>query len=282
MRLVLNPSIGGSISALEWVDGDRALPILRKCNSLSKNVLDAACFPLVPYVNRIRGGCFTFRGREVRLEPNMPGDPSPLHGQGWLNSWLVESSAGDRAVLSFDHEPGEWPWKYVARQEFELDETGLSIGLACRNIGTEPMPCGLGLHPYFPCGSKTELDTRVTSAWTIDEHVLPVEKVVADGRYDLRERRICGQDLDNGFGGWNGEARLTDTGWPYAITMSSLEARFFQLYSPIDGGIFVAEPVTHANAALNAREEQWPELGMRVLEPGEEMRLDMRLDVSSR
>ena len=61
--------------------------------------------------------------------------------------------------------------------------------------------------------------------------------------------------------------------------MSSPDARFFQLYSPPAGGIFVAEPVTHANAALNAPEEQWPELGMRVLEPGEAMRLDMRLEV---
>jgi aldose 1-epimerase len=61
--------------------------------------------------------------------------------------------------------------------------------------------------------------------------------------------------------------------------MSSADARFFQLYSPPGGGTFVAEPVTHANAALNAPEGDWPELGMRVLEPGEEMVLDMRLDV---
>jgi aldose 1-epimerase len=44
----------------------------------------------------------------------------------------------------------------------------------------------------------------------------------------------------------------------------------------------VAEPVTHANAALNAPEAEWPELGMHVLEPGAEMRLDMRLDVTPR
>ena len=48
---------------------------------------------------------------------------------------------------------------------------------------------------------------------------------------------------------------------------------------PPSGGIFVAEPVTHANAALNAPEAEWPELGMRMLEPGEEMRLDMRIEV---
>jgi aldose 1-epimerase len=118
LRLSLNPSVGGSISAFEWVDGASAQPILRKCNSESENVLDAASFPLVPYVNRIRGGAFTFRGREVRLKPNMPGDPSPLHGQGWLNPWAVERSDAASAVLAYRHEPGEWPWSYDARQEF--------------------------------------------------------------------------------------------------------------------------------------------------------------------
>jgi aldose 1-epimerase len=37
--------------------------------------------------------------------------------------------------------------------------------------------------------------------------------------------------------------------------------------------------VTHANAALNAPESQWPELGMRVLDAGEEMSLAMRIKV---
>ncbi len=141
------------------------------------------------------------------------------------------------------------------------------------------MPCGLGQHPYFPCGSGTRIDTQVASAWTIDEKVLPVEKVPAEGRYNLRDRAVCGQNLDNGFGGWGGEARMSDPDWPYALRLTSPEARFFQVYSPPHGGIFVAEPVTHANAALNHPESEWPELGMRVLEPGGAMSLDMRLDV---
>jgi aldose 1-epimerase len=280
LRLVLSPSIGGSISAFEWIGEDGARGILRHCNSSLENVLDAASFPLVPYVNRIRGGCFTFRGRDVRLAPNMAGDVSPLHGQGWLGAWTVAEASDAGAVLSFRHAAGEWPWDYEARQEFALDQRGLSIGLTCRNSGAEPMPCGLGQHPYFPCGPKTELDTRVTHAWTIDDKVLPVERVVADGRFDLRERLVCGQGLDNGFDGWTGEARMSDPEWPYDLTLSSPQARFFQLYSPAAGGIFVAEPVTHANAALNAPEAEWAGLGLRVLGPGETMRLDLRLEVT--
>ncbi len=281
LRLELSPSIGGSISAFEWAMDGPARPILRNSHSSGENVLDASCFPLVPYVNRIRNGCFTFRGREVRLKPNMAGDPSPLHGQGWLSAWTIEEADERRAILLFHHAAGEWPWDYDATQEFTLDEGGYRVRLTCRNISRDPMPCGLGLHPYFPCGGATRIDTGVTDAWTIDEHVLPVEKVPAEGRYELRDRLVCSQGLDNGFGGWAGEARMTDPDWPYELRLSSPEAKFFQLYSPQDGGIFVAEPVTQANAALNAPEHQWPDLGLRVLAPGEQMSLDMWLAVIS-
>ena len=279
LLLELSPSIGGAISAFEWTGADGARPILRKCNSPLEKVLDACSFPLVPYVNRIRGGLFAFRGRGVTLQPNMTGDPSPLHGQGWLNAWSVDRHDQVSALLSYRHEEGEWPWSYEARQEFMLDERGFSVRLSCRNPSEDPMPCGLGQHPYFPCGAETRIDTEVECAWTVDEKVLPVEKVPADGRYDLRDRLVCGQDLDNGWGGWGGEARLSDPEWPYALRLASPDARFFQVYSPTDGGIFVAEPVTHANAAMNEPESDWPELGMRVLAPGESMSLDMRLDV---
>jgi aldose 1-epimerase len=281
LRLRLSPPVGGVISGFEWRRGEQRWPILRDCPSPLDKVLDAASFPLVPYVNRIRDGRFTFRGREVRLKPNMPGDPSPLHGQGWLNPWVVEAVDQSSATLVFRHLAGEWPWAYEARQRFRLSEHGLWLELSCTNLSDDPMPCGLGHHPYFPCGPQTTLDTRVEVAWTIDDKVLPVDRVPATGRYDLRDRLICGQALDNGFGGWGGQARISDPDWPFTVTMTAPlpDVEFFQVYSPPTGGIFVAEPVTHANAALNAPEDDWPELGMKVLEPGEAMSVTIQLDV---
>jgi aldose 1-epimerase len=64
--------------------------------------------------------------------------------------------------------------------------------------------------------------------------------------------------------------------------LSSPQARYFQLYSPENGGIFVAEPVTHANAALNEPEEDWARLGIAILDPGEEMALAARIAVEAR
>lgn len=278
LRLDLRPDLGGSIAGLRWDDR----PVMRQSPDTLDQVLEASCFPLVPFCNRIRSGSFTFRGCEIRLPLNMAGEPSPIHGQGWQNAWDVVSADERTAVLTYRHAAGDWPWTYEATEHFNLDDRGLSIRLTCRNVDAQPMPCGLGQHPYFPCGPETRIDTDVAVAWTIDAQVLPVEKVPAEGHYDLKDRLVCGQDLDNGFGGWGGKAVLTDPNWPYTVTVSSREAKFFQLYSPSSGGICVAEPVSHANAALNAPEDEWPSLGMRVLDPGEEMSLDARIDVTPR
>ena len=281
LELVLSPVTGGSIVRFTYRDGDRRAPILRGCDGAPDDVLSAASFPLVPYVNRIRGGQFGFRGRTVSLAPNMAGDPSPLHGQGWLAPWRVAAASANEATLEFDHPAGEWPWSYTARQHFRLDESSLEVELGCRNASAEPMPCGLGQHPYFHCGGETRIATHVDHVWTIDEQVLPVERIAATGRFDLTDRNVCGLGFDHGFGGWGGAAKLSDPNWPFAITMSSPDARFFQLYSPKEGGLFVAEPVTHANAALNRPEEEWAGLGLRILEPDEEMTLVMRLSIST-
>ncbi len=280
LELQLLPPLGGSVARFDYrsPDGER-IQCFRGVDDLSTDILDLANFPLVPFCNRIRGGRFTFRGREVVLRPNLAGDPSPLHGQGWLSPWEVASSGPAEAELVFRHAPGEWPWAYEARQHFALDPGGLTIRLSCANRADEPMPCGLGHHPYFPCTAETRIDTDIGCAWTVDEQVLPLEKVPAEGKYDLRDRLVCGQDLDNGFGGWSGVARIETPGLPFRIELSSPDARFFQVYSPLSGGFFAAEPVGHANAALNEPERDWPELGLRMLAPSETLSLTMRIDV---
>lgn len=277
LRLQISPSMGGSISSFTW--GKDSLPILHSRIDDGGDILSTASFPLVPFVNRVRGGTFDFGGKTVSLKPNLAGDQSPLHGQGWLAPWTVEDATEASAILKFDHEPGEWPWSYRSLQLFELDDGGLSYRISCTNLSDEPMPCGVGIHPYFPCGPDTRLDTEVSAVWTIDEHVLPVDKVPAEGKYSLRNRTICGQQLDHGFGGWGGQARVSDPNWPFEISFSSPSAKFFQVYSPAEGGFFAAEPVTHANAAMNEPEEAWADLGLQVLEPGGEMHLDVRFDV---
>ena len=280
LSLRLAPDRGGGMANFQCCAvSDGNIAIFRPFDEADRSPTALASFPLVPFVNRVRGGAFSFRGRRVTLAQNMPPDPSPLHGQGWQAPWTVERLGADHAELLYRHSAGEWPWDYEARQTFALDDRGLGLVLSCTNRAGEPMPCGLGQHPYFLCTPRTRLDTGVETVWTIDEQVLPVEQVPAAGRFDLRDRLVCGQGLDHGFGGWSGRAIISDPDLPFRIALSSPDAPFFQLYSPASGGLFVAEPVTHANAAMNAPEEEWAKLGMRVLEPGETMSLTMRVDI---
>jgi aldose 1-epimerase len=123
------------------------------------------------------------------------------------------------------------------------------------------------------------LDTEVASAWTIDDAVLPVANVPAEGRYDLRARRICGQGLDNGFDGWGGIAAIRWPGEEASLRLSSPDAGRFQVYSPAEGGLFVAEPVQNANAAFNEPQASWPALGVTMLEQGQSTVVHARFEV---
>jgi aldose 1-epimerase len=208
----------------------------------------------------------------------MPGQKHPLHGQGWRNPWQVAECGPSFAQLIYSHVPGDWPWAYEARLTVALRLRGLEVTLSCTNQSDETMPCGLGLHPYYPCDGQTVLDTGARDVWTVDDEVMPVEAIPAEGRYALHERLVCGQTLDNGYDGWTGDACIR---WPdhgRALRLTS-EAPRFQLFSPPQGGMFAAEPVTNANAALNRPESEWLDLGLWLLEPGQSAQISARFAV---
>jgi len=274
----LRPYAGGALTHFTDLSGPKPVDLLRCSAPGSDDPLDSACFPLAPFCNRVRDGRFSFRGHEVHLPRNMPGQKHPLHGQVWRRAWNVLEVGESFAQIACRHDALDWPWTYQTKMTVRLNDRGLEILLACRNLSDEPMPCGLGLHPYFPCDAETVLDTRVTEVWMVDDEIMPVGKKPATDRYDLRNRRICGQELDNGYEGWCGEAVLR---WPdrgRGLRLTS-EAPRLQLYSPEQGGFFAAEPVTHANAALNQPEAAWEALGLAILQPNERMELTARFEV---
>ena len=63
LSLGIRPEIGGSISHFRQGAAD----ILRPAPPDSRQPLDMACFPLVPFANRIAGGRFRFENHDVAL-----------------------------------------------------------------------------------------------------------------------------------------------------------------------------------------------------------------------
>ena len=245
-RLTLDPQRGGAIREFSWGGRD----VLRPTPELAgDDPLDMACFPMVPFVNRIAGGRFDFGGRAVQLEPNWSEDAHPLHGAGWRAPWAVLEATGSNARLGFEGGADEWPWAYRCEQRFELLADALSIELSVENLSDSPMPAMLGMHPYFHDAAHAELQAQLPAVWLTDGAALPVLQIPtpADWRFEPA-RPLNAVPLDHSFCGWNGVAWLR---WPdRTVTLSSSECRSLHVYAPAGKDFFCVEPQTAAAGAL--------------------------------
>src|SRR5690606_26622678 len=111
--------------------------------------LDLAGYPLLPFASRICDGRFDWRGRSIQLEPNLPFRDEVIHGQSWRQPWSTQRTDDRTWVLETAYTPADWPWAYHASQRFVLLPNGLALTLSVTNDADEPMPAGLGWHPYF-------------------------------------------------------------------------------------------------------------------------------------
>ena len=88
--VALDPARGGRIVSATY----NGLDVLRpETGAGAESALDSACFPLVPFSNRIRHGAFEFEGHAYRLGSNWDGDAHAIHGEGWLRPWQVVAVA---------------------------------------------------------------------------------------------------------------------------------------------------------------------------------------------
>ena len=263
-----------------WIEeGGSRRPLLRPARPGFTHPTDGACFPLAPFCNRLRDGRMDFRGQAVRLTPNHGQEPHPLHGQAWLRPWETEVTGAASADMWFQHEPGAWPWRYEARQTFSVSDAGLVIALEIQNLDSGPMPAGLGLHPYFPGSDPVRVQTSVSEVLLTDDHALATgQRAPARHAFDLTDRLISGAGLDHGVEGWSGRVDICYPGYKVRMSASANAGRL-QVFAPKAESYFCLEPVTHANDAIAHPESDWPGLGIRVLAPGESLRIEMHLQV---
>lgn len=276
------PAIGGSLAGYRWRHGARRIDWLRPTAPGALGGTDAgrlACFPLVPYSNRVRGGRFPFRGRAITLPVDPVNDPHFLHGHGRRHPWSVAARDETSAVLTYVHEPDAWPWRYTARQDIRLVDGALHLELAVTNDSDQVMPVGLGFHPYFPRDRGASLRAGVDAMWATDREVLPTALVAlqpgADPVAGLDLDRV---ELDNVFTGWRHHAVIA---WPETGAALAIEADppldFFVVYVPAGKDFFCAEPVSNATDAFNLAPAGRTDTGMIELAPGATRQARMRL-----
>ena len=269
--------LGGALAGLQFQGQD----VLRRVAAGIDEPLDSAGFALMPFANRIAHGQFRIRTRTVQLDPNAPGQQHPLHGQAWRAPWTVELREAARLALAYEHTAGEWPWAYRARQVFTLSESGLEVDLALENRAAEPMPAGIGWHPYVRRTPAARLRATVEGVWLADAQCLPTALASPEATWDFRDGVLMPPTLvDHCYSGWDGRAELVLPEEHLCVRIAAEEPlRWLHVYSPPGESFLCIEPVSHIPDALN-RAEPPTVSGLRLLAPGASLRARVMLTVS--
>lgn len=267
-RVTIAPDLGGSLQSLDW----KGLPVFRR--SGGDHVLETACFPLVPFCNRIAEGAFTAGGVTCRLSPNFPGPhhPHTLHGYGWLRPWQVVAGDGASIRLVHDHDEGEWPWRYRAEQSVEVAADGVRMTLRVTNTGPGVMPAGLGFHPYFQRESGSTYAGLHGREWETAPDGLPIAPVDAAEAVDWwHGAPIATRTVDTIQERREGSLTIRQPESNLLIEMLPSEAfSCTGVYVPPDADFFCVEPLTHPTNAINRAPDR-----MAMLAQGETLEASM-------
>ena len=252
LRADVLPEAGGGLLRFDWLSDGDVVPLFRpgEVDAALQDPRTLACFPLVPWSNRIGGGRFTFEGRVVEVPLTRDGEAYPLHGHGWLMPWRVVSQTAASVELASVVDSGQ-PFRYAARLRYTLSADSLHVLLSVRNEGT-PLPFGLGLHPFFPRTPDVRLQARATAMWQAAPDHLPtvLQAPPADADFHKLRPLAAAADINHSFEGWDGHAEIV---WPdHRLSLSiAADTSRYVLYTPVGYDFFCFEPVDHAINAHN-------------------------------
>lgn len=266
---------GGLLGALDH--GGAA--VLRRMEAGAVSPLEAACFPMVPWCNRIADGRFRWGNAAVLLARNFMPERHAIHGHGWQSEWTMAELGHDVCVMVHSHEGAvpDWPWAYVAEQTIRLSDAGCAVTLSLTNHSERLMPAGIGLHPYLRRRPGTRVAFQSGQIMAVGADMIPTgghlppshfADFSAEGGAALPE---AGPVIDHCYTGWQGAALVSDDCG--IITLEAEGAVHLHLYAPRDPSILCLEPVNHLPDAANTG-------GMPLIAPGETISLTLRIGVA--
>jgi aldose 1-epimerase len=264
----VDPAAGGALRTLFHRD----MPLLRTTGPDATHPLATACFPLVPYANRIADGRWP-DGPDQPLPPNVDAQPHPLHGVGWLCPWTVTKARTNALIMRLCHQgSAAWPYPFIAEQRVRLTSAGLTILLAMTNGDTVPRPAGLGLHPYFRRQGSTRVQFVADTLMHSDAACLPTGRMLPAallGDFAVGDR-LKAPLIDHCYRGWRQTATICDAAG--CIRLTARGTPFLHLFAPPDDSILCLEPVSHGPDAHNRAPAE-----LRWLRPRERMAIALHI-----
>lgn len=249
---------------------------------------------LFPFPNRIRGGRFTWEGRQYAIdldEVQNDGRGNAIHGFCLDLPWRVTSHNGQIAVAEFQLSRDApqrlrfWPTDFLIEMRYEVGPAVLRADVRIANPSDKPLPWGFGTHPYFrlPLGRDSDparctIQADAAEFWELEGCLPTGRRLPVPEEKDLRESEyfdvLTLDDVLTGLpdGAATVQARIVDEQAGLEMVQRA-DGVFRELvvYTPPGRNAVCLEPYTCVTDAINLHARGIPG-GLRVLAPGEEFR----------
>jgi aldose 1-epimerase len=274
LRCDILPELGGCIAGF-WREGE---PVLRSTppERLSSARLSGG-YALVPFSNRIGQASLVWQGTQHPLVRNDGDEPHAIHGVGWQRPWSVLDCGSDAAMLSYEHRAdAAWPFAFDCSHTLRLAPDALEMTLALTNQSDRAAPAGLGWHPFFVKRARSHIRFAASSRWDMGPDKLPTVRRPSPGL----DTDCAALAVDHCFEGWDGVALLHDEKLQLRVRS---DLRRLVVFTEPQREHIAIEPVSHVNNAVQlvAQGTAAEDLGLRVLQPGESMMAQMRIEVEA-
>lgn len=204
---------------------------------------------LFPTPGKLAGDAWQFGERSGAMKQ---------HGFARNMAWTIASTERAAAMLvleSNDSSLAQYPWSFRAELHIGLYGTCLRLNTRISNTGNEPMPYGLGFHPYFQVSDKAA--ARIPSAATrAFDNV--TKTVVPFTGFDLTQSEVDLHLLDH----VEQHATLQLTDRERITVRASTDFVRWVVWTVAERDFVCLEPWTAAGNALNSGEH------LIVLPPG--------------
>jgi len=258
----------------------------------------AGCPILFPYPNRVEQGTFVWDNRRFELPASKllyDSHGNAIHGLCLDRPWRIldrtENSICGVFQLSVDapERLSFWPSDFILAVTYRLIDNRLAMDFEIENPGDDPLPWGLGLHPYFriPLNSTSNdkhclIEVPVENQWELDANI--PRGIFNDETCELPEGAYFDLlELDDLFsieasGRPFYQSSIIDEHAGLQMTLTCQNNfRFFVIYTPSHRGSICLEPYTCQTNAINLQNAGF-DTGLQTLQPGEKHILQVSIE----
>lgn len=269
IEVVVLPEAGARIHRLRVFGHD----LLRTPADPEEHLRDRffwGAYVMAPWCGRIDAEAVTVGSRVVDLDSNFP-DGTAIHGQVHTQPWERRADGG----LGVEAGGDGWPWNYEVGLRIAVKDPTVRLELSLLNRSSDPMPAGLGIHPWFRRPVRVAIRG---GAFHSPNTATPPEPQAVLGHFDLRRLGEMAPDLD---ATWTDLAEPPiELHWPETGVRATMRADpptpYVVAASPSNVDAIAVEPQTHAPQGLRRLLRGEPG-ALTMLKPGQTLGLTIEL-----